>query len=303
MADGVGGWVESGVDPGDFSHSFCNYMARAAYKHTEPKLNARYLMQVGYESVSKDGSIRAGGSTACVAVANSDGTLDVANLGDGGYVALRTNAVHAYSVPQTHGFNIPYQLSVIPASILRRARLFGNNMLLDYPKDADVTSLSLRHGDVLVFASDGLWDNLFNHVILRIVSRLMTDVSAWRDGPSGITVARNLDALTGVELLNEEAAARAEVNARRSQTKGEEDDWALDTRVAGRVQTLQSTLATEIVAAAKSASLSTKVGGPFAKRVRQYYPYEEWDGGKLDDICVVVAVVSERQPDVVEEDD
>ncbi|KAJ2905351.1 5-azacytidine resistance protein azr1 [Zalerion maritima] len=311
VADGVGGWVDSGVDPADFSHTFCDYMARTAYLYESPMppdgdssgttLNARYLMQMGYDLVSKDKNIHAGGSTACVAVASPDGSLDVANLGDSGYVALRANAVHAYSVPQTHSFNTPFQLSVIPHSILRRAALFGNNMLLDRPKDSDVTSINLRHGDVLVFASDGVWDNLFNHDILRIVSRLMTDVGAWRNGSSGITVARNLDAFTGVEVLNEQAAAKAGANAKRSQ--GEGTASSPSTRVSGGIRTLQSALAVEITAAAKAASLNARVDGPFAKTLKQYYPNEKWNGGKVDDICVVVAIVTEQLRDTASADD
>jgi protein phosphatase PTC7 len=36
------------------------------------------------------------------------------------------------------------------------------------------------------------------------------------------------------------------------------------------------------------------VDGPFAKEVQKYYPNEDWRGGKVDDICVVVAIVVEE---------
>lgn len=82
------------------------------------------------------------------------------SLGDSGFIQFRLNAVHHYSNPQTHAFNTPYQLSIIPPKILARARIFGGEPLSDYPGDASVTSHQLRHGDVLVFATDGVWDNL-----------------------------------------------------------------------------------------------------------------------------------------------
>jgi protein phosphatase PTC7 len=63
-----------------------------------------------------------------------------------------------------------------------------------------------------------------------------------------------------------------------------------------RTVTLQSALATELVTAAKRASINRKVDGPFAKEVHKYYPHENWHGGKVDDICVVVAVVNETAP-------
>jgi protein phosphatase PTC7 len=47
------------------------------------------------------------------------------------------------------------------------------------------------------------------------------------------------------------------------------------------------------VLAAKQASVNTKRDGPFAKEVKKYYPHEGWHGGKVDDICVVIAIVSE----------
>ncbi len=48
--------------------------------------------------------------------------------------------------------------------------------------------------------------------------------------------------------------------------------------------------------AARAASINTSRDGPFAKEVKKYYPHETWHGGKIDDICVVVAVVQEERP-------
>ncbi|KAI0409429.1 protein serine/threonine phosphatase 2C [Xylaria palmicola] len=274
VADGVGGWEESGVDPADFAHSFCDYMASAAYEHRpaggEALLTPRALMQRGYDDVCKDRSIHAGGSTASVAIASEDGKLEVANLGDSGFVHLRLNAVHTYSEPQIHAFNTPYQLSIVPASMLARAAAFGGAQLCDYPKDADVTQHTLKHGDILVLASDGVWDNLFNQDILRIASRYMMGTGAWKMSEGGIRVADDLRRFTQPE------------------------------DAAQRPVTLQSALAIEIAAAAKAASTNQRLDGPFAKEVHKYYPQENWHGGKIDDICVVVLVVSDnsKSPEV-----
>jgi len=142
---------------------------------------------------------------------------------------------------------------------------------MDQPRDAEVTRLGLRHGDVVIFASDGLWDNLFNQDILRIVSRTMAKVGAWASTEAGIQVPSDLTQYTQLPAAdaNQQADKRS-------------------------VVTLQSLLATEIVGAAKSASLNRKLDGPFAKEVSKYYPHEKWHGGKEDDICVVVVVVSEE---------
>ncbi|GAB1310992.1 Protein phosphatase 2C 7 [Madurella fahalii] len=286
VADGVGGWMDSGVDPADFSHAFCDYMAAAATAATATMggtgkpLTARQLMQKGYEAVCHDPAIKAGGSTAVVGLLTANGTVEVANLGDSGFIILRLNGVHASSEPQTHAFNTPYQLSVVPPSMLLRAAAFGGAQLMDQPRDAEVTRHRLRHGDVLVFASDGLWDNLFNQDVLRIVSRTMAKAGAWESTDKGVQVAPDLRPYTGL----------GEVNTA--------EEGAASSRPPKPDATLQSMLATQIVAAAKAASVNRRLDGPFAKEVKKYYPHEVWHGGKEDDICAVVVLVSEEEAPV-----
>jgi protein phosphatase PTC7 len=271
VADGVGGWVDSGVDPADFSHGFCDYMAHAAYTHKPEEwrvpLGARSLMQRGYEDICKDPTVPAGGSTACVAIVRESGTLEVANLGDSGFVQLRLNAVHTYSEPQTHAFNTPYQLSIVPKHILARQAAFGGTQLCDFPNDANASQHSLRHGDVLVFASDGVWDNLSRHDILKIVSKLMIGARAWIHTENGIGVGAEMTKF----VMTDDAKTGAE-----------------------EISSLQSFLAIGITSEAKAASTNTKKDGPFAREVQREYPHENWRGGKVDDICVVVAIVCEE---------
>lgn len=82
VVDGVGGWEESGVDPADFAHGLCGFMAEAARRvgnggqKGAPKPVA--LLDEGYKEVMKDESIAAGGCTACVATVTPSGVLSVA---------------------------------------------------------------------------------------------------------------------------------------------------------------------------------------------------------------------------------
>lgn len=81
VADGVGGWSDSGIDSADFSHGLCERMADIAIDtgtHHEQKLMARDLLQKAYSALVEEKNIRGGGSTACIAVGNSDGALQVA---------------------------------------------------------------------------------------------------------------------------------------------------------------------------------------------------------------------------------
>lgn len=132
----------------------------------------------------------------------------------------------------------------------------------DYPRDASITEHQVRHGDVLVFATDGVWDNLSSTEILRIVSRHMTSFQAWHLGDKGLKVSDRIRDLTlegGIPKEHE--------------------------------NTLQTLLAVTITGEAKMASLDSKRDGPFAREVKRSYPGEDYHGGKIDDICVVVAIV------------
>ena len=175
---------------------------------------------------------------------------------------FRLNAIHHYSNPQTHAFNTPYQLSIIPPKILARARLFGGEPLNDYPRDASVAQHEVHHGDILVFATDGVWDNLRPLDLLKIVGQQMKGNQAWVDGEKGLEVSDILYNLT--------------------QKDGIQSPYE---------NTLQTLLAANIVGEAKAASQDSNRDGPFAQEIQKHFPHEKYRGGKADDICVVVAVV------------
>jgi protein phosphatase PTC7 len=124
VADGVGGWIESGVDPADFSHGLCSYMAQTALEWTAPvdKLRARALMQMGYESTSEDSSIFAGGSTACVGIARDDGKLELAKYATDPYLEQISTPIlsplylHNASVLETQ---VPYSCAWLQCTTTR----------------------------------------------------------------------------------------------------------------------------------------------------------------------------------------
>jgi hypothetical protein len=100
VVDGVGGWEESGVDPADFAHSLCDYMADAAARYpyglekvgksSAGSVRPVELLDVGYERVMDDKAIAAGGCTACVATVTGSGQLSVAKY-------VYTYTPHTYS--------------------------------------------------------------------------------------------------------------------------------------------------------------------------------------------------------------
>lgn len=80
VADGVGGWMNSGIDSAHFSHALCKSMATIARDAEDSgnKLRPQELLLQGYDKVVADRSISGGGSTACIAVGKADGNLEVA---------------------------------------------------------------------------------------------------------------------------------------------------------------------------------------------------------------------------------
>ena len=191
------------------------------------------------------------------------------SLGDSGFIHLRMNAVNFYSDPQTHAFNTPFQLSTVPPKILAQIKNFGGSAPFgDMPGDASVSSHRLQHGDVLVFATDGVWDNLTSQEVLDVVSSMMVQNGAWT-APDGQAV----NVSNTLPLLTAESAARDGKSA---------------------MSPLQVMLASEILKKAKDASVNTRRDGPFARAVQQAFPQERWHGGKIDDICVLVAIAVDQ---------
>ena len=266
IADGVGGWNNLGVDPADFSHGLCSHMASRAlsWPADGPILSPRHLLKVGYDATVADPDIAGGGTTACVAVTSPDGRMRIVNLGDSGFLQLRLGTVHHYSDPQTHAFNTPYQMSVTPPHILAQQKMFGGGQSIsDTPDAADLADHMLRHGDVLILATDGVWDNLDAQDVLKIVSKIMRDTGAWElNETAGYSVADKIASLV----------TRDEIQTRNMQA------------------TLQAVIAAAIAGEAKSAGLNEKRDGPFAKAVMKEYPFEPYRGGKPDDIAVLVVV-------------
>lgn len=260
IADGVGGWATSGVDPAEFSHGFCHYMAETTLEWTHGRLTPRMLMEIGYQNIFDDPSVPAGGSTACIGIAGPDGSLQMANLGDSGFLQLRLGAVQHYSNPQTHAFNTPYQLSIIPPRVIAQSAIFGGMPLSDLPEKSERSSGQLRHGDVLILATDGVWDNLNPQEVLNIVSSQMRSHGAWIETDNqGLAVSDKITELVRPGAFNQKK----------------------------RLQTLQGVVAAAVAGEAKIASMNDRRDGPFAKEVQKFYPEEGFHGGKVDDICVI----------------
>ncbi|XP_067639066.1 protein phosphatase PTC7 homolog isoform X3 [Eurosta solidaginis] len=104
-----------------------------------------------------------GSSTACVLVLNRENsTVYTANIGDSGFMVVREGEIIHKSEEQQHYFNTPFQLSLPPPG-------HGHNVLSDSPDSADTLSFSVMEGDVILVATDGVFDNVPERLLLDVL--------------------------------------------------------------------------------------------------------------------------------------
>eukprot|EP00927_Polykrikos_kofoidii_P070655 TRINITY_DN67066_c0_g1_i1.p1 TRINITY_DN67066_c0_g1~~TRINITY_DN67066_c0_g1_i1.p1 ORF type:complete len:360 (-),score=32.92 TRINITY_DN67066_c0_g1_i1:117-1196(-) len=187
VADGVGGWAESGVDPGLFARALLRFAHKDISRQTlvggdgdvEADLHRSLLLsskQLAEEKIQ-------GGSTALLGQLNGR-ILSILNLGDSGVIVLRPSTRPAWrsqhragrprlfprvlfrSSDQTHYFNCPYQMG-------------SSGPLEEVP---DFVRIRVRAGDLLIAGTDGVFDNLFDHQVQGIVAQRLSN--AWLDQSS-----------------------------------------------------------------------------------------------------------------------
>ena len=86
--------------------------------------------------------------------------------GDSGFALFRTGELVFQSSPLQHFFDCPYQFASCPD--------FTDDT--DRPEDASDYELQLQSGDVIVAATDGLWDNLHTKELLPLLPASESDV-------------------------------------------------------------------------------------------------------------------------------
>ena len=144
VADGVGSWYFRGVDPGIY--------ARELMKLTEEAVSTGERDPVKVLCEAYDGNKERGTSTSCVALLN-DCQLNSVNVGDSGFIIIREGQVVQSRQITIHSFNFPFQLGQ------------GSP---DRPEDGSIDSFELKPEDIIIMATDGLWDNLFEEQVVEL---------------------------------------------------------------------------------------------------------------------------------------
>uniref|UniRef100_A0A336LUM1 Protein phosphatase n=1 Tax=Culicoides sonorensis TaxID=179676 RepID=A0A336LUM1_CULSO len=164
VADGVGGWRNYGIDPGEFSSflmSTCSRLVQSSNFNPERPVS---LIASSYNELLEHKEPILGSSTACVLILNKENNmLYAANIGDSGFMVVRKGSIVHQSEEQTHYFNTPYQLS---------SPFHNSNVLSDRPESADEISFPVQKGDVILVATDGVFDNLPSSLILDTLTQI-----------------------------------------------------------------------------------------------------------------------------------
>lgn len=166
VADGVGGWRNYGIDPSIFSSALmanCKRLIEQGLLDNPTPVN---IIKRGYQELFEHKEPLFGSSTACIIVLDKkNSTLHSANLGDSGFLVIREGSVVHSSLGQQHYFNTPYQLAIPPPDQ-------EGNVIQDNLDSAEQTSFAVEEGDVVVLATDGLFDNLSTAQILEEIAKL-----------------------------------------------------------------------------------------------------------------------------------
>lgn len=145
ICDGVGSWRDKGIIAGVYARSIMR-LCEKAFEEKKMK-NPLKAIDYAYEGTDEEGS-----TTVVLAKLEAD-RLYYLNLGDSKLAIVREGKIVFTTIPQQHIFNVPYQLG-------------GGN---DLPMDGERGYFTVQKEDIIVAATDGLWDNLYIPELLQLL--------------------------------------------------------------------------------------------------------------------------------------
>lgn len=157
VADGVGGWANQGVNPKDFADDL---MAFTLDDIISGEKDPTIALNTSYKQVEQIGSC-----TAVVGIMNDNGTFNAINIGDSGFMVVRDEKIMFRTEEQQHGFNFPFQLGKVQG---KGGEYYPHGQ--DRPHHGETYQIKLKEGDIIIFGSDGLFDNMWDNDILDLVN-------------------------------------------------------------------------------------------------------------------------------------
>lgn len=209
VADGVGSWFERGISAKEYSQGLMHAAHQAAEASFSKRefCDPSEILDAAWNSVLHKGIV--GSSTACVlSLDPQTAELHAVNLGDSGFLIVRDKqsdletarqrgtldgslsrkivdrdrdltpagrrkgAHVSYRSPQQlHYFNCPFQLGYIgPTYQDDSAVTKVQKPLFETPKDGLRLRVPVVEGDLIIIATDGLFDNVDEETLLSVVN-------------------------------------------------------------------------------------------------------------------------------------
>ncbi|KAJ2628630.1 Protein phosphatase 2C 7 [Coemansia sp. RSA 1290] len=256
VSDGVGGWNESGIDPSLFSRSLTAYSAAAAEQsfllHDSDEADPKDIMRRAFAAMRRDEIPAYGSATELIlSLSMASGRLRTAQLGDSTYAVLDARQKARYvSTEQQHRFNMPFQLTIPPAEDAPpspagedKAQFFRPRTIeageqepddfadlaavgFDTPGDAQENSHMLLHNEVVVAATDGLFDNVRVDEIEKLSERFMLAIQKIQHADSSQSKSATSDLFGGLaySIAAQAVANYIQGDLRSPFTGGKPDD-------------------------------------------------------------------------------
>jgi protein phosphatase PTC7 len=164
VADGVGGWAHHGVDVAKYSKQLMRLIGEVYDKN--PNATPKQIMTEANSETTEKGT-----STWVIAILNPQNrTIATTLVGDSGYLIVRPDhdlqlETIYRSVEQQKRFNFPYQIGT------------GG----DSPSVGIDKIHSVKHNDILIMGSDGVFDNCFDMELWDIVKLHLENNGNLRD--------------------------------------------------------------------------------------------------------------------------
>jgi protein phosphatase PTC7 len=154
VADGVGGWASTpGADP--------SYWSRTIMNRSLEFSSARSPREILVRATANFTSPIKGSTTASIASLTSN-AIESYIVGDSGLAVFRAGRLIKRAAETTLGFNFPCQI--------------GSHGV-EEAREGATTRIEVLAGDVVVLASDGLWDNVFEDEIGETILGLQRTVA------------------------------------------------------------------------------------------------------------------------------
>lgn len=213
-----------------------------------------------------------GTSTALFASIADSGLLQVANVGDCSCIVVRNGKIIMESETQHHSVATPFQLGT------------GSR---DSPLNAGCCEVEVRDGDIVVIGSDGVFDNIYSHDIASLVSQRIREVAEQRSldvSESSLTSPhKSMKTAASMQIIKSIIRLKEDPESFRTMNRDDMDQLALN------VASLQ------ILRQASLNAFDPKCDTPYAAACIEAGAY--FEGGKVDDMTLIVAMVSGNPSD------